>query len=1104
MNRPCLSPRSNAPHRQAPTASARAALLFVLVLLAQAGLTARADAHLSIIRQGIESLGAREDGDQFGAAVATGDFNGDGYDDLATGAPTEDVSFFANAGSVVISRGSEFGLTHVGAVYLTATSIGGASSTDAEFGYALASADFNHDGYDDLVIGAPGETVSGHPDAGRIYMMKGSASGLVYFGSSTQTGVGETPEDGDRWGQSLAAGNFNGDAAPLMDLAVGSPGEGNGSGLIGQYIGSTIFFLLGSTTTFRVVDFGGLGVAGDNFGYTLAAGNLFGDTRDDLAVAAPNRTTSGQSFAGAVYLLRGTSTGLALSGFTSLTAAAFDAAQTVGGFGTGLAAGRFFGGSFDALAVGEPGRNLLSRTSTGRVLVFRGGSAGLGSAIQVTQASIGGTSLSNEHFGWSLAAGTFQDDVASVDDLGIGWPAEIGSPAGTDIGAVAVVYGGTNGPSGAYGWDAYDQGGLNDYRSSGDRLGAAVAFGRFDASNKDACVVGAPGEDNGVGQVHIIAPWRQRFGLTCRNALVTDCEGNLVFTLRPFDKVYIASTTKAMTTLLAAERSVLPFNDPKHISLNAEYTTPNWVSWQIPGSQVPLFEGEVMTLRELMWTCLFMSGNDAAFAIADLCEGSGGPNTSVPAFIQAMNDKAAALGMTGTHFHNPAGLDNEPVGPELGEHYSTPYDMMLLSRAAMNNPIVREIVGSTEFTMTRRNATGYSEETTFENIFSGVLTNNIQPLNGIKGGRTGLAKSTGLFSVTGPGLGDALITTFFTDTDNGGNYIGDAAHLAEVGLAECNFTFTSTAPHFENVYLGEFNSCLDCVAGRGLEATWGPPGDRTFLMARTAGVGALHARLELEHQAEMQLAGGDAVPLGLSPFKGHGPVVLRNLSNSTQTLQVLPSAGGTATQHTIPPQGYVTLPAWTSPTQLGSFTLNITNMSTNRLPEPFQVEIPFTVDVTLNPPTPFAGGQVPVTLLRDAALDADAVFLHVRGQDATGGGRLTVVVKEPGAVSGVSESPIGGVTEAPLARLVAGPNPSSAAVRLSFDLMRTGRVGAQLFDAQGRRVRVIEPILLEAGAGAFEWDGRDDTGHPVAHGLYFARVTLDDRPVASIKLMRLE
>lgn len=1104
MIRPCLSRRSAHPHGPAPALPVRSAFAFLFAFALAAGVAGDAGAHLSIIRQGVESAGASEDGDQFGFAVATGDFNGDGYDDLATGAPDENVGLTVDAGSVVINWGSEFGLTQAGAAYLTATSIGGTSSANAQFGFALTSADFDHDGYADLVIGAPGETVSGLTDAGRIYFLPGGAAGPSLFTTHTQSSVGETVETGDRWGESFAVGNFNGDGGPYMDLAVGSPGEDSQRGMVAQFLGSSLLLLSPNSTTFRLSSFGIVASPLDRFGHSLAAGNLFGDSKDDLAVSAPNRTLSSNNVAGAVHLLRGTSTGLALAGLSTLSAADYDNVSLGGLFGTGLAAGRFFGGSFDALAVGEPGKSFSTRVYTGRVLVFRGGSLGIGTAVEVTQSDCGGSNQSNEFFGWNLAAGMFEDDASSYEDLGIGWSQELGTPNATDAGAVAVLYGGLNGP-GNHGWAAFDQGALNDYRTAGDRLGACVAFGRFDASNKGALAVGAPGEDNDTGQVHIIAPWRQRFGLTCRNAVVTDCDGSLVFTLRPFDTVYIASTTKAMTTLVAAERTALPNGHPKHMSLNAEYTTPPWVAFEIPGSQVPLFEGEVMSLHELMWTCLFKSGNDAAFAIADFCEGSGGFNTSVPAFIQAMNDKAAALGMTGTHFHNPAGLDEEPVGPDLGDHYSTPYDMMLLSRAAMNNPLVREIVGSTEFEMTRRSTGSYSEDVTFYNIFGGVLTNNIQPLNGIKGGETGLAKGTGLFSVTGPGLGDAIITTFLTPkAENGGDYIGDAAHLAEVGLAECNLTFTSTAPHFENAFLGEFNTCLDCVVGSGLELNWGPPGDRTFLMARTAGAGALHAGLELEHQAEMQLAGGDAVPLGLSPFKGHGPVILRNMSNTTQTLQVLPSAGGTATQHTIPPQGYVTLPAWTSPTQLGSFTLTVTNMSTNRVPAPFQVEIPFTVDVTLNPPTPFAGGEVPVTLLRNAALGADAVFLHVRGQDATGGGRLTVVVKEPGAVSGVSEAPTEGVAEAPLARLVAGPNPSSAAVRLSFDLKRTGRVGAQLFDAQGRRVRVIEPILLEAGAAAFDWDGRDDAGRPVAHGLYFARVTLDDRPVASIKLMRLE
>lgn len=89
-------------------------LFLMIALLAPAV----AEAHLSIIRQGPESAGALEAGDQFGFSVAVGDFNGDGYDDLATGAPDENYGTTENAGSVIINWGSEFGLTHVGAEFL--------------------------------------------------------------------------------------------------------------------------------------------------------------------------------------------------------------------------------------------------------------------------------------------------------------------------------------------------------------------------------------------------------------------------------------------------------------------------------------------------------------------------------------------------------------------------------------------------------------------------------------------------------------------------------------------------------------------------------------------------------------------------------------------------------------------------------------------------------------------------------------------------------------------------------------------------------------------------------------------------------------------------
>ena len=90
------------------------------------------------------------------------------------------------------------------------------------------------------------------------------------------------------------------------------------------------------------------------------------------------------------------------------------------------------------------------------------------------QTDCGGSRLSNEYFGYNLAAGLFDDDSASYDDLAVGWHNEIGSPATTNAGAVAVLYGGLNGP-GSHGWAAFDQGALNEYRSAGDKLGFAVA-----------------------------------------------------------------------------------------------------------------------------------------------------------------------------------------------------------------------------------------------------------------------------------------------------------------------------------------------------------------------------------------------------------------------------------------------------------------------------------------------------------------------------------------------------------------------------------------------------------------------------------------------------
>jgi hypothetical protein len=112
-------------------------------------------------------------------SAVTGDFNKDGYADLAIGIPDQTVGAAADAGSVQILYGSKAGLSAVkrpGTAGLptqvwTRTDLQGTASAGDRFGAALAVGDFNRDGYVDLAIGAPGQEVGGNDGAGAVYIM---------------------------------------------------------------------------------------------------------------------------------------------------------------------------------------------------------------------------------------------------------------------------------------------------------------------------------------------------------------------------------------------------------------------------------------------------------------------------------------------------------------------------------------------------------------------------------------------------------------------------------------------------------------------------------------------------------------------------------------------------------------------------------------------------------------------------------------------------------------------------------------------------------------------------------------------------------------------
>jgi hypothetical protein len=129
-----------------------------------------------------------EAGDTFGYALARGDFNNDGFQDLAIGIPYEDIRTgfpshspqIDNAGAVEVIYGSVTGLQSSGRQFWRqgSDSIGGAAEAGDEFGWSLTAGDFNDDTFTDLAIGVPREDVAGYTDVGAVHVLYGSPQGL--------------------------------------------------------------------------------------------------------------------------------------------------------------------------------------------------------------------------------------------------------------------------------------------------------------------------------------------------------------------------------------------------------------------------------------------------------------------------------------------------------------------------------------------------------------------------------------------------------------------------------------------------------------------------------------------------------------------------------------------------------------------------------------------------------------------------------------------------------------------------------------------------------------------------------------------------------------
>ena len=169
--------------------------------------------------------GAVEDGDFFGATLATGDFNSDGAADLAVGAPFEDVGPDKLAGAVSVLYSSGGALSTAGGRLFT--QVAGSVEDFDLFGLSLAAADFDDDGFADLIAGAPWEAVGSRGLAGAVSIIPGSGGGLTTAGGQLFTQVGGAIEIDDQFGAEVGTGDFDNDG--IADLAVSAPAEDVGS-----------------------------------------------------------------------------------------------------------------------------------------------------------------------------------------------------------------------------------------------------------------------------------------------------------------------------------------------------------------------------------------------------------------------------------------------------------------------------------------------------------------------------------------------------------------------------------------------------------------------------------------------------------------------------------------------------------------------------------------------------------------------------------------------------------------------------------------------------------------------------------------------------------